>query len=359
MLFDLGLHESCETLVKKGKLTQAEATFRHKLFLATFVYDSLWSLYLGRPSSIPLPLLRVARRSAENKAIVSTLDIWVSLCIEISEIANILNGPSLLDSDSLNRLGELDSNIRNLADSLPTHLAYKDSMIFELDPTAYGFQVQLCGIQIVLHRILSKGQGKVLHSYDGLEMAAAAKKSRCHPSERYHKVMHENAVRIARLVMTYRQLYGIDRIITVMLDNMFVAAAALISDLIRSHRENGTFNDRDIHWLRLLFGVMESSQKHYLVTARMRDSLFSIMKGTSLATLFPAPTSQLADRLCSPSQTEDNFLDFWNLDSRANNGINHSSASFDPHFALSADDGMWLTNPEGNTLPPWPFSPID
>ena len=47
-MFDLGLQESCADLVAKGKLSASEAMSRHTLFLGTYVFDKLWSLFVAR-----------------------------------------------------------------------------------------------------------------------------------------------------------------------------------------------------------------------------------------------------------------------------------------------------------------------
>ena len=57
MALDLGLHLSCDELVKSGQITQDEADSRLRTFWGCYAYDKSWSAYLGKPESIPAHLI--------------------------------------------------------------------------------------------------------------------------------------------------------------------------------------------------------------------------------------------------------------------------------------------------------------
>ena len=57
MALDLGLHLSCDELVKSGQITQDEADARLRTFWGCYAYDKSWSAYLGKPESIPAHLV--------------------------------------------------------------------------------------------------------------------------------------------------------------------------------------------------------------------------------------------------------------------------------------------------------------
>ena len=53
--------------------------------------------------------------------------------------------------------------------------------------------------------------------------------------------MYEGAINIAQLVSVYQQIFGIEQVITIMLDNSYVAAAVLISHILRVQRVRSAF----------------------------------------------------------------------------------------------------------------------
>lgn len=294
LLFDLGLHEDCTNLVTQGKLSATEATFRHILFLGTFVFDRLWSLYLGRPSSIPLPILFEAQRAAFSRggSEATSLDAWVSLCTQMSEVIEILNSASPLDQKSVDHLFRLDTKIRDCFEALPPALTCNETEVSELNVNAYGLHVQFYGIRIVLHRLLSKASCQQRLS-DGL-VGTEPGSPRSTTLEHSRTIMYTNAIRIARLVSIYYQIFGIENVITVMLDNMFIAATVIISHILElQHQNSSTSTERDVQWLRLLADMMQKAQKHYHVAARMRFTLSSSVDGTSLAGIFGSGPGQL------------------------------------------------------------------
>lgn len=286
MVFDLGLHEDCSDLVKQGKLTQDEAKVRQVLFFAAFQLDSLWSLYFGRPSTISISTVsavsHVSWGAESDCTSAPTLGAWIKHCTIVAEVANVLNNPGPLDCNALNRLSQLFTETRASYDSLSPAIRCKDSQISELDPSAYALNMQYCGLQIVLHRIpalvrFRKRTPDVCNSLQNMLPGFTR--------EDAQTIKHDNAVRIARLAHTYIQIYGIERVHSTMLDNIFVAALSLISHIFVAQNQV-TPETRDMQWLRILSDAIQMAQKHYPVVVRMLRTLSSTVENTSLSEMF-------------------------------------------------------------------------
>jgi len=66
MALDLGLHSSCDGLVKNGGISQEEADARVITFWGCYLFGKGWSAYLGRPESIPAHLIENTPRPSLN-----------------------------------------------------------------------------------------------------------------------------------------------------------------------------------------------------------------------------------------------------------------------------------------------------
>lgn len=259
--------------------------FRHTLFLGTFVFDKLWSLYLGRPSAVPITILDIAHQRSLNAGWAGppTLTSWVNLCSDMSQISDILNRSAPLDLDAQARLTDLDAKIQARCEALPFWLQLNESQVSELPVIAYGLHIQISGLRVVLHRLLSKAIMQA--APDARDGSMRDQHSRCY--EHSCHIIYENAIRIVRLVLAYQQICGIENVITVMLDNMYVAAAVLVSHLLRLPPDNlSNSAGRDMQWLRSLADMLFKAQRHYPVTVRMRSSLAALVDDTVLAGTF-------------------------------------------------------------------------
>ena len=292
-LFDLGLHQDSSNPGKANRSSSTDASSRHLVFLTSFVYDQLWSLYLGRPSSISLGYLLTARRAAKEVAVPEVLDAWVSLSAQIAKVTEFLNSSTWTDAMAYDRrLSELVTELDIFFESLPSQMRYEEGTPLDLDARAYGLNIQLCGLRIVLHRL----SGRLRHDRrDGLVDTGAQhlEDEACRQSNQTQSVwvVHRNAVQVAKLVRTFKQIYGVEKIITIMLDNIFIAATALISHTLfppSTSIDAETGCEKDIQWLRCLSKTLEEVQKYYPVTVRMISTLSRLVEGTVLGGIFRA-----------------------------------------------------------------------
>lgn len=248
------------------------------------MYDKLWSLYTGRPGTIPIATVDVAhsRALASGWLGPASLDPWVRLSSDISEATDILNGTSPLNDEAKERLVRLDETIQRRPENLPLELMLNKDRVSDLPPSAYSLHIQFHGIRIILHRLLYKTA-----THQAIESPSDAD-HRNFSLEHSRAIMYENATQIAQLVSVYQQIFGIEQVITIMLDNSYVAAVVLVSHLLRVGQMDPVPPgvDRDMQRLRALADLLSKAQKHYPVTVRMRFSLASHVENTPMAGIF-------------------------------------------------------------------------
>ncbi|VUC25610.1 unnamed protein product [Clonostachys rosea] len=272
-------YNDCSRLVKHEILSELDVHLRDSLLLSAFVYDRLWALYLGRPSCVPSQIVESKNLfNATPEAQENTLHHWVHLCNDISEITDILNGfGQELNRSVASRLSDIGLRISKTHEALPPRLSSKQMP--NLDVTAYGLNMQFCGIQIVLHRALVKifsQQGAINPGVDTTSV------------ERSRIIMYDSAACISRLTLAFREIFGVENFITVMLDNMYIAASTLISHIVQPPlRPNveGSFNEA-FHNLSVIAETIRVLQNHYPVAEKMRRTLARICGNTPLAGMF-------------------------------------------------------------------------
>jgi len=283
MISELGLHEvKVEPSESSEQANPTENSLRYKLICCCRVYEGVWCLYMGRPSSVPPWTTdpRAQLRTSRTGGKVSMLDVWVDLCDPVAEITNILNTSSRSDPKAAARLSELNAQLLTWHDNLPPEASCNESRLSDLNSSAYALIMQFCKVQILLHSpsvVAFSRQTGFNDSEASLLPGWTAEES--------WKVAHENAVRIARLLLTYRQIFGVESISSIMVDHVSLAATALA--LFLSPRPDPHItNERDVEWLRLLIDTMEVLGVHFPITKRMLRSLLLMVEGSPLARLF-------------------------------------------------------------------------
>lgn len=305
MISDLGLHETTDDTEIVGTQSchlLSSVALRRALLCCAVTYEGVWCTYLGRPSCISMSAMNtaVSRQVYLTDSGSSVLDAWVGLCEPMAEVTEILNNSCLSNRVALDHLSKLDSRLHTWYESLPPELTCSNSQIVDLDVKAYGLQMQFCKIQILLHQ--PSGMIDLYADVDArLEGASSVHnlgksvRGGVLPGwtqEQSREVVYQSAGRIVRLFLTYRQLFGVDSIPSIMLDNISLAARTLISHNLQLP-DSQAASERDITWLLMILGTMEALRIYYPFTQRMIGSLALMVKGTPLEYVFPTKSNEL------------------------------------------------------------------
>lgn len=383
MLSDLGLHKLAALTVSEhtehtertpadesrhDAPSQRECALARDLMSSCIAYEGVWTLYLGRPSSIPKSAMSVAaeyyRAYASSTALQSTLPAhsrwliaWVGLCLPMAEISNVLNERSLSDDERSVSLRQLFREVDVWYRSLPPELTYDEHRVINMEPAAYGLHTQYCKVQIFLRRALAgRLPAQASPQAPSEQQPQQPRRMQTHRGSHSHRLRQRSTVvestvggshivsdsspatasstvsslaspsaygtstsysqsdstsiyqygfRIARLVVTYREAFGVEKIPSIMLDNAVVAATAMIGhlnnvaesldlgNLSASATSPGTNTmsnqladlQRDTTWLRQLLVSIETVQPHFPIIGRMLESLKRICGNGLLSTL--------------------------------------------------------------------------
>ncbi|KAH6972847.1 hypothetical protein BKA56DRAFT_555751 [Ilyonectria sp. MPI-CAGE-AT-0026] len=293
MLSDLGLHELASNMGAQEPTKGSDVAYA--LLSACVVYEGVWTLYLGRPSSIPRSVMSIAasRCKAGRKSDSPWLNAWVRLCVPMAEISQVLNEHSIDNSDRTASLRKLFGQVEEWYESLPPELTYNENRLTNMDLAGYGLHTQYCKVQILLRRALAKPSISRKRRHSQITGDSAIRTS----SDDSEVIIYQYALRVARLVVTYREAFGMEKIPSIMLDNAVVAATAMIEHLNKA--ENVNEIQRQTTWLRQLVKSMESVQPHFPIVGRMLESLKQICGGGLLSIMFPSTHWDLTE---GPSQ---------------------------------------------------------
>lgn len=273
MLSDLGLHELVTTIDQpnEGRQPNKESDLAYALLSACVVYEGVWTLYLGRPSSIPKVVMDIVTLRLKNRRKQDSpwLSAWLALCEPMAEISSVLNEQSGDPINGSATLRLLSKKVEEWYNSLPPDLTYKESRLTNMDLAAYGLHTQYCKIQILLQRSLDRPSNIRKRRYS--QMTSDKNRSTCPGNS--NVTIYEYAERIARLIVTYREAFGVEKIPSIMLDNAAVAATAMIE--YHHHQDSSAANGTQYEttWLVQLLKSMETVQPHFPVAGRMLDTL--------------------------------------------------------------------------------------
>lgn len=199
----------------------------------------------------------------------------------MNEITTILNSPSPTEPNALDRLSALDVQLRNWYASLPADVALDESNVSNLNAAAFGLHMQFCRVQMLLHRVPSSNIRK--RRYGEIDVQPAT--LRGWTIERSQYIIHQNAVKIVRLGLTYKRIYGVENTPSVMLDNLYAAATTLISVVLK--QSDGVINSSaDLEWLYLLDEITLALLVHFPIVTRMRQTLNRLVENTQVTKLF-------------------------------------------------------------------------
>lgn len=257
---------------------------------------------------MPLPMVCAVRDSAQAIFDNRILRVWVDLCVLIAEISDLLRTPPPTACQFIRLLLELDSRIQNAYEALPSDLAYRQISNVELDATGYAYHMQLCSTRIVLHHAIIKASAETETPLRE-SMPVADSVFQYTPGSS-SKTMYGSAVCIVELATTYRHIFGPDKMITVMLNTMHMAAITLINHILVLERQ-GVYAESDRRQIRQLVDTLNQAQTHFPVAPRICQTISEVLNGTSSPSLLDCiPVSPtLAKSSLQPSVASN--VNFW------------------------------------------------
>jgi hypothetical protein len=277
MLIDLGLHKGPVDTTRDVDLDPNHADICASATAGCLVYETLWCFYLGRQSTLPVSGMPVAFSIAGASENV-TLRPWLDLCVFLAEITALINDQASIDNKTIDRLSELEQGLRRWHKNLPASVALDRKNISALDSAAYGLHMQYLRVQILLHSLPSvNSTRKRKHNDNGYNNASPNPVLRGWSHEASQEVLHHNAITIIQLAVTYRETFGVETTPSIVLDNLFVAATALIASL-RKMQHQQHIDETGVHWLKLADEMLEALQIHFHITARMRRTLTCLVE---------------------------------------------------------------------------------
>lgn len=297
LVFDLGLlHKPSNLIDDEGD--PVDATHRISVFLSTFVFDQNLSLYFGRPHSMTLAQLRSALQAAKNTSVAEILQAWSLLSVQVARITDVLNTATSADvTNQLHLFPNLAAELDACYDNLPPHLKYDDSHTNDLNASSYGLNLQFCGVRIILHRLWNRLRET---AEDNSRTSAAPSGFGTEQRQSMNQsgwIIHWNAIRVAKLARTYKSIYGVEKLVTVMLINTCWATTALISHILSPPTygppptigwKNGSNDNTDIYWLKFLWKTLEEAQVYYPLAAPILRTFARLIEGTHLHTTLRA-----------------------------------------------------------------------
>lgn len=290
MLSDLGIHElaSRSNPTNPILLPPNESDLAYALLSACVVYEGVWTLYLGRPTSIPRSMMRIValRCRAREPTDSPWLNAWVGLCVPMAEASHVLNEHSLGDAERNASLHKLLKDVEEWYEALPDELVYNEARLTNMNLAGYGLHTQYCKLQILLRQAMAKPSNPKKRRYS--EITPDENVSEACPNSA--DIMYRYALRIARLVVTYREVFGMEKIPSIVLDNAVVAATVMIKQLGRRNSINHA--EHEFIWLRQLLRSLQSVQPHFTIVRRMLESLQKICGDNLLAGMIPSPPRQ-------------------------------------------------------------------
>jgi len=276
---DLGLHQDCSDLVGIGWLSKDDAVARQRTTFGCYVYEQVWCVLLGRPSSLKASNLHLPRLHADHSDYdIQLLSAWVDLSSLTNKMVDIFDRPKNHDPKTLEKVKRLREAFQTWQKNLPPKLQWTEQDQTSWPPSLCALSMQFHHVQILYHKTITANRHRFWP--DGL---SEEDKEDIWPytPEMSHRIMRENAVKIARTLEIRRLTFEEWGFATLMLDIIFTAASTLITSMTTYGNQSSALQDHK--WLICFLEACEGLQCHYPVVQRMLTVLNSLLKSTGLA----------------------------------------------------------------------------
>ncbi|CAG9956337.1 unnamed protein product [Clonostachys rosea f. rosea IK726] len=228
MIFDAGLHVDPSSLF----LPERETQIRHMVLWACMATDRLWSLYLGRPTTIKtsdvapsclsfdFSRMILCRRSWQEKK--STTRIYEALLRMMEIVSQLcdLRGPRPSKNAELYyKLAAIDQQLRDWRSSLPKHLKWSTELHTAMPAPYYLLHTQYHAAMILLHRPFVRYNEKV-------------QEANSHFTNLSRNSCTESAKQIAEMFEHYRTRFDLEKVYGTAVQHAGTAATALMGEVV-------------------------------------------------------------------------------------------------------------------------------
>lgn len=255
MAHNLGLHLDCAAWISSGQISEHEAEVRKVTWWGCFVVDKLFSLGLGRPSSIQksgitcpkpsvnkdeeyspwLPTSPSHKTSLGAHSHISSVAHCVSDMMVIAcEAIDVIYAPNRKSStrDVEDIVSKADVEIRTYYARIPSYLRLPSSQKVATLPHIYLFHIQYHAHLILLHRPLvqSNRPGRPKSSRMNAGRRYSVEHSDDSDEDRHMATCRDSAAEIAKLLRLYKQHYTLRQVPIAAVHLCFSAAVIHLID---------------------------------------------------------------------------------------------------------------------------------
>ncbi|KAJ5372477.1 hypothetical protein N7517_004483 [Penicillium concentricum] len=284
LVFDFGLHEDCKNLVAAGLLTEVDQRVRQTTLYGCYVLDKQVSShdmpaysFQGRPTAIRLDDLNMTRLSAQSLGTSNQLvATWVELASLLNDVLSVINGPpeKIYEDLSVKRLSQVSRKLLAWFLNLAPELQWDATR--SISPSVCALHLQFLSTTILLNRPFA--------TYIFNRGPKSAPRRRClegQTTKISQQICTANAIRVSKLLLTYRQHHGASKIFSTINPTCLSAAVALISDIVSAIPDEDKEAERK--WLSAIMETLDAIIPWYPVAERSRNTLAAIMNTCGLS----------------------------------------------------------------------------
>ena len=286
-------------MVKSGRIRKKEMELRQMAFWSGFVHDqydlflplpgviylfgiSLWSVSLGRPTSIKNSDVTVPPLSPLHASFdLALLAAWVELCKIQGSISDFYNGPKLRPTaDTIKMITSFDQNLTRWLDELSDRLRWDCCANPDLASSLCILHLHYCATRIVLHRPLAAYRRVSQSPLLVLELNEISPGGLSRSNSR--AICATNAMQIGNLSAHILDKYGAKNMSTICNRITFIAATTMLLHLLAEGNRPGSDCNEGRNCLTNCVRVLGALANRYLVAGNSRTVLSFILEKSGI-----------------------------------------------------------------------------
>jgi len=276
LLLDLGLHQDCAHRAHTDRSSPVDIVARQRITFGCYVYEQVWSLLLGLPSSINVLNLDFSLLPSDySDCQIQLLAAWVDLSSLMAEMVALFSRSKSDHETTRKQLKCLDEAFQILETSFRSRWTEEDQMSWP--PSICALYMQFYNAQILYHKTITANRRRFWPDRDSEDTNDLPP----YTLEMSQRIMYDNAVKIAQILELRRRAFEERGFALLMLDIIFTATSTLITSMA-SFQGDQSSALKDYKWLICFIEACESLKDHYPVVNRMVTVLNSLLESTGL-----------------------------------------------------------------------------